>query len=103
MSWAVVQIAEGDSKRRQGIAAEIYPAMLTRTGDGWTATIPNVSVGAAAIVRREPEGLTIEPERDGPLDGIEPGPYGFLKDVDRAVADYTGETCHTVPPRTVPA
>jgi hypothetical protein len=103
MGWAVVQIAEADPKRRQGIAAEIYPAMLTRTEGGGAVTVPNVAVAPAALVRRERAGLAIEPERDGPLDGIEPGPYLFLKDVDRAVADYTGEACHTVRPGTVPA
>lgn len=103
MSWALVQMAEGHEKRRAGIAAEIYPAMLTRADDGGSVTIPNVSVSPVGLVRQEAEGFVIEAETDGPLDGIDPGPYAFLKDVDRAVAEYTGEACHTVPPRTIPA
>ncbi|MBX6370432.1 MAG: hypothetical protein IRZ04_20880 [Rhodospirillales bacterium] len=103
MSWALVQIAEGDEKRRNGIAAEIYPADLARADDGGAVTIPNVSVSPAGFVRQEAEGFVIEAEADGPLDGIEPGPYAFLKDVGRAVAEYMGEACHTVPPRTIPA
>ena len=103
MSWALVQVAEGDEKRQSGIAAEIYPAMLTRTDGGGTLTVPNVSASPVGIVRQEEEGLAVEAAAQGPLDGIDPGPYAFLKDVDRAIAEYTGETCHTVRPGTVAA
>jgi hypothetical protein len=102
MSWALVQVAEGDEKRQTGVAAEIYPAMLARTDDGGAVTVPNVSVSPVGVVRQEEEGLAVEAAADGPLDGIDPGPYAFLKDVDRAIADCTGETCHTVRPRTLP-
>ena len=102
MSWALVQVAEGDEKRQIGVAAEIYPAMLTRTDDGGAVTVPNVSVSPVGIVRQEEDGLAVEAAADGPLEGIDPGPYAFLKDVDRAIADYTGEACHTVRPRSVP-
>jgi hypothetical protein len=77
--------------------------MVARTQDGSAVTVPNASVSPVGVVRQEEEGLTIDAAAEGPLDGIDAGPYAFLKDVDRAVAEYTGERCHTVPPRTIPA
>jgi hypothetical protein len=97
MQWVLVYPPEQRERGGRTIFAEIFPGVVSRAEDGGPSPVPNTSVEPAALVIERPgEGLIIEPEKGGPLDGVEPGPHRSLKEVNAAVREYTGEMCQTL-------
>jgi hypothetical protein len=97
MQWVLVYPPEQEQRGGRAIFGEIFPGVVSRAEDGAAMAVPSASVSPAAVILERPgEGLIVEPEAGGPLDGIEAGPYRSLKDVNAAVSEYTGEICQTV-------
>jgi len=97
MQWALIYPPRQPRQHAPDVFAEVYPATMAQSGEGAAVPVPDRSAGAAAlIVERRGEGLVIDPEEGGALDGIDPGPYRSLRDVTAAIAEYTGEVCRTL-------